>query len=48
MCVQAKEFDSECTYKESPLMGEVGSGGEGCFRCHNGGYCTAPDTYVCP
>ena len=22
-------------------------GGEGCYRCPNGGYCTAPDTCTC-
>eukprot|EP00750_Incisomonas_marina_P006732 INCI14711.3.p2 GENE.INCI14711.3~~INCI14711.3.p2 ORF type:complete len:452 (-),score=45.66 INCI14711.3:258-1613(-) len=48
MCVQAKEFDEECAFQESPLLGDAASGGEGCFRCHNGGYCTAPDTCTCP
>jgi hypothetical protein len=47
MCVQASEFDTDCVYGESPLLGEAASGGEGCFRCANGGYCSAPDTCTC-
>ena len=40
MCVQGF-YDPYCTnLPEAP-------GGEGCFRCSNGGNCTAPDTCTC-
>ena len=38
VCVQGY-FDKECT--------GVTHGGEGCFRCKNGGLCTAPDICTC-
>ncbi len=39
MCMQGT-FDPDCT--------GVTPGGEGCFRCLNGGNCTAPDFCTCP
>ena len=30
-----------------PLCQDVTSGGEGCFRCKNGGNCTSPDVCTC-
>uniref|UniRef100_A0A7S2AR06 EGF-like domain-containing protein n=1 Tax=Octactis speculum TaxID=3111310 RepID=A0A7S2AR06_9STRA len=40
MCIQGF-FDPFCTdLDQAP-------GGEGCYRCANGGYCTAPDTCTC-
>lgn len=40
VCTQATHFDPNCR--------DVTSGGEGCFRCKNGGNCTAPDHCTCP
>ena len=42
MCVQGY-FDPFCTG-----VGPSSSGGEGCYRCFNGGNCTAPDFCTCP
>jgi hypothetical protein len=39
ICLQATHFDPNCQ--------DVSSGGEGCFRCKNGGNCTAPDHCTC-
>ena len=30
-----------------PYCTEITEGGEGCYRCPNGGNCTAPDTCAC-
>lgn len=38
ICVQG-DYDETCT--------EVEPGSEGCYRCLNGGLCTAPDTCTC-
>ena len=46
MCVQGS-FDATC--RDVPGgNGSVSSGGEGCYRCPNGGNCTAPDYCTCP
>ncbi|GBG29733.1 Wnt inhibitory factor 1 [Hondaea fermentalgiana] len=39
ICIQGT-FDETCS--------EVSPGSEGCYRCENGGLCTAPDTCTCP
>lgn len=46
MCAQG-EFDPECV-GVPPGPGGVASMGEGCYRCPNGGNCTAPDVCTCP
>jgi hypothetical protein len=44
ICVQGY-FDPFCS---GPIKGiPQAPGGEGCYRCPNGGYCTAPDTCTC-
>ena len=44
ICVQGY-FDPYCS---GPIKGiPQAPGGEGCYRCANGGYCTAPDTCTC-
>ena len=40
ICVQGY-FDPFCTDAEFAI------GGEGCYRCANGGNCTAPDLCTC-
>ena len=40
-------YDPDCK-DVPPGPGGVSSGGEGCYRCPNGGYCTAPDYCSCP
>ena len=40
-------YSRSCRAKESTLLGGAATGGEGCFRCANGGYCVAPDTCKC-
>ena len=42
ICTQGY-FDPFCT----DLPNNVASGGEGCYRCSNGGNCTAPDICTC-
>ena len=39
ICVQGF-FDPNCNVPFAP-------GGEGCYRCHNGGLCVAPDVCQC-
>jgi LCCL domain len=45
MCAQGY-FDPECR-DVPPGVGSVSSMGAGCYRCPNGGNCTAPDTCTC-
>lgn len=40
-------FDPECRFVP-PGLGGVSQMAEGCYRCSNGGNCTAPDTCTCP
>jgi len=46
ICAQGY-YDPECT-DVPPGPGGVSSGGQGCYRCSNGGNCTAPDVCTCP
>lgn len=46
ICVQGY-YDPTCA-DVPPLSNGVSSGGEGCYRCANGGNCTAPDFCTCP
>jgi hypothetical protein len=51
VCAQAIEFDPLCKQElDWSWAGShvVTSGGEGCFKCKNGGFCTAPDYCSCP
>lgn len=45
MCVQGW-YDPDCILVP-PFETGVASGGEGCYRCPNGGNCTAPDFCTC-
>lgn len=45
ICVQGY-FDSTCS-AVPPVATGVASAGVGCYRCSNGGNCTAPDTCTC-
>jgi len=51
VCAQATHFDPECAldgyWAWVAGTGEVAGGGEGCFKCANGGFCTAPDYCTC-
>ncbi len=46
MCVQGT-YDFRCRNVPGGAK-SVSSGGEGCYRCPNGGNCTAPDFCTCP
>jgi hypothetical protein len=46
LCTQGF-FDADCI-EVPPGAGGVASGGVGCYRCANGGNCTAPDLCTCP
>lgn len=46
ICTQGY-FDPDCR-GVPPGVGGVASMGQGCYRCDNGGNCTAPDVCTCP
>lgn len=41
-------FDPDCSDLLSSPYADIALLGEGCYRCHNGGVCTSPDTCTCP